>query len=50
MELTSQEKVLFNYTKKFHLENGMSETEAIEAANKKIEKTRKLAKNLRFRY
>lgn len=50
LELTSQEKVLFNAHKKFHMEHGESEAEAIEAANKKILSVRKLGKNLRFRY
>jgi hypothetical protein len=50
LELTSQEKVLFNAHKKFHMEHGESEAKAIEAAIKKIENTRKLRKNLRFRY
>jgi cell division protein FtsB len=50
MELTSQEKVLFNAHKKFHMEHGANETEAIKAATEKIEQTRKLSKSLRFRY
>ena len=50
MELTSQEKVLFNAHKKFHMEHGANETEAIKAATEKIEQTRKLRKGLRFRY
>jgi len=50
LELTSPEKVLFNAYKKFHMEHGANETEAIKAATEKIEKTRKLGKNLRFRY
>jgi hypothetical protein len=32
------------------MEHGESEAEAIEAAIKKIENTRKLRKNLRYRY
>lgn len=49
-KLNSRETVLFDYTKKFHTDNGKSESEAIELANEKILKTRKLAKTLKFRY
>jgi hypothetical protein len=50
LELTSQEKVLFNAHKKFHMEHGESEAEAIEAANKKILSVRALSKKVKFRH
>jgi hypothetical protein len=50
MQMTSQEKVLFSYTKKFHLEHGASEEDAEREATEKIIKTRSLVKTLKFRH
>lgn len=49
-EFTSQEKVIFNYTKKFHLDLGETEDEATEAAMNKIISVRALSKKVKFRH
>jgi hypothetical protein len=52
MELifTSPEKVLFKATKNFHLQNGDSESEAIDKATNKIIQKRSVAKTLTFKH
>lgn len=49
-ELTSPERVLFNATFKFFIDNGFSEVEAKEKAINKINQKRSVGKKLNFKF